>query len=288
MLVQLLLFFCSAVNLSLASKKDRNVCSLELQSILAVSPSCAEKYFTDLDLKLRESTPLLFSSQASAVIENFENTFGVSVNSYSAFGIQCNVYSNTNSQTFSANATTGVTLFPLNNGNGPSGIITSVNVAIDLNTTNVNNLVLRLQSATPTAGIDLFYGAACAGNPGIQGIFQDGGLDATDYCADLNVPRTYAAIGGSIMQKFEVNGIKTNTPMFLALRVVSANPSNITFNSASLTICSTNSFSYNAAKSNLNFPGLRYDSGVYYYTSVYRDELGQMQYITISGSNIHC
>ncbi len=69
------------------------LCKRLLEAVLRSSPSYAEGYFARLDEELRKHGPLLFSSQSSAVIENFENTFGVTVTSYAPFGSsQCNVY----------------------------------------------------------------------------------------------------------------------------------------------------------------------------------------------------
>ena len=276
----LVVLFCSLA--SVFAVNSQNGCKRQLQSILATSPSCAENYFAELNDKLRKLSPLLFSSQAESVIESFENTYGVTVALTPPVGYQCNVYNiNTLATILPPNVPQ---FFSFNNANGPEGMITSLKVSIDASTSSAQNLRLRLAYGQPNiaAPNSLLFGFICGTtNAGIKATFEDGGLNPANYCTQLNNELTFAPSGGgSIMQGVMANGVTANTPIYLAI----GTDTSVTFRSANLTICSTNTVSYDVAKSNLNVNGFRYDAGTYYYTSVYRDQYGQMQYVTISGS----
>ncbi len=164
------------------------------------------------------------------------------------------------------------------NTTGPSGPITNLKITINVNASVLVSFTMRLRyfgtnNSFPTLVV---FGQTCPGNPGIIATFKEGGLRPANYCTSMNAGLTFATSTGlSILNSTQSNGVMADSPIYLLLGW-----SNTTvLNSASLTICTgtPSSFSYDMARSNLNVPGLRYDAGTFYYTSIYRDEFGQEQ-----------
>ncbi len=269
--------------------KPSNVCEKQLQGIMSRSPSstCTADYFAQIERELRKFSPLLFSSEAESVFENLETTYGVSITSTPPFGYKCSVYSNTTSLV--VNSAINPFFFSFDNSMASSQPITSLTVSLKLTTDTISNVKVGLQYFQASSSVQSIYllNGNCGSRPAFLGTVEDGGLAVASNCNNLNAGLTFAAVGGSIMNSLTTNGVLANSPIYLsAMKNSEALPS-FTFVSANITICTTNpvsTYTYDIAKSNLNVPGLRYDAGVYFYTTVIRDEYGQMQYITISAS----
>ena len=291
----------SAIGGSKEATGSKEKCLKALQAVVQGSESCAERYFESINEQLRRYTTQLFTSQAQSVIDKFEQEFGVSITQsfYSAastFGGCTDYVVNTPS------------LIPVDqnypisfaNTEAPAQSIESISVSVNLETSNVNNLQIFLSYFEPVSienVISLYMPNQCDTQPGFLATFQDGGLDYLNYCAQLTNGLTFAASEGlSIQESLTQSGVQSNSPIYLVISALNFGPSSVAvqFNSATLRICTAqmtaSALTRDVAKSNLNVPGFRYDAGVYYYTTVYRDEAGQMQYITISAakSSIFC
>ncbi len=251
-----LIVLLAGFSLSVMASNGAKLCSRQLREILQISPACAENYFAVIDGKLRQYEPLLFTPQAQAIFDKFENSFGVSITETPTTGSQCNTYSNLNA----GNITRSPSFFAFDNSNAPATPITSLSISVDVESQDTSNLRLYLSYGNPPSTIrrnlNLFFGN-CAGNTGLVATFEDGGAGIDNNCANLNDGLALLPnLNRSISTSLKTNGVIANTPISLTLTKVNNDHGDIIFNSANLTICSSLYYSYDFARSNLNVPGL--------------------------------
>lgn len=71
---------------SLGYDQKAKACSRELEAIVFHPPNCSFDYLREITKTLVVQSPLLWTDRAASVIETFENTFGVNVVFFDAFG----------------------------------------------------------------------------------------------------------------------------------------------------------------------------------------------------------
>ena len=307
------LFTCAAFilsSLSNASQCDSEDCSKTLQGIISKPNECAQNYLENINEKLKLQTPLLFGPQQQQVIDNFENTFGVTVTVNSPFpsatqssglssGEICIPFTNNTATTIPGGT---VAYFGFDNTAYSDYAISNMYISLNAVYPDIENSEVSLTyfDEDPYQSLSLIsFPTSCSGDPGFVGTFADGVTETVEnFCDSLTSGMTFQPAGGSnaIMTSIEDNDVKFNTPIYLFTRSGLITQ----FNSATLTICTTDpvpititqNFNYTSdiAQSKLNIPGFRKDSGNYYYTSEYQYIDGQMLDITISVpvTNIIC
>lgn len=269
---------------SLADRNGNEECKRQLEAVLFSPESCAKEYLAGIDAQLRQYGPLvLFTPRGQALIDSLERNYGVTIEVTNPFQQGCSVYSNLDSQQVDISPVGFPTLFPFNNGDGQSGVITSIKVSVDATTNNAIYLALTLRFG-PNVAVSPFIpllAGDCLGSAAFQGSFEDGGLTISGNCGNLNNGLTFTATGGSLMDAVAANGVTANTPMFLGVRSLSGS---VSYQSANLTVCwrAANAFSQSLLRSNMNVPGFSVGDDAYHYTSIYYDSFAEMRYVTIS------
>lgn len=273
-------------------------CEQELQGIISVPENCAEKYLRNLMRQLKTKKSLLFTSEADSVVQNFEQTYGVTVTLNQPYpritDESCYQFTNNTSGFYATAAynTTDAAFFSFNNtelGNLP---ISNINVTVSLLASSVQTTIMGIAfnfGTTSGAGLPFMIFQCGAQASWINATFADGGALVDDNCNNLGDGLVLQAYT-NMMEIIKQNAITFATPMQF---VVANPPSGVYFDSVTLTLCTKEvapPYTSTWSKSNLNVLGFRKSEDTFYSTAIFYDSYGQMLYVTISvpAASISC
>ncbi len=278
-LVMLLFAALAFVPFILASK-----CKFELESVLAAPNTFPENYLRLLSNKLSQFSELLFTSQAASVISSFEQEYGVTVSLQAPFPVDtitsCNFYQyDGNSQPFlngpfPFNITEQGQIYNLSIAN-IFGTLGNDNKAL----TATNSVSLQISFQAPNGFTSQVLDASCSFS---SRNYQFGLADSSD------IPFDCTTIGGQLTYSptspfSQFKGVEANGQWELIL-FSDDNASSLQTFRIDYCLATQPYYSSDIARSNLNFPGYRFDSGVAYFTSIDRNSQGEKLYVTISRS----
>ncbi len=233
-----------------------------------------EAYLLKVNQELHRKRPLLFTSQRSAIIASFEQTFGVVISAQSAFPYFLKTECLTQSKTFELD---GFSARSINFRVSEDGVFLNSSIP-KLRLNGTNTLMLTLSLTSPSQKHQNIYQNECGSQRmGFNAAFRDNGRAFSGPTCQ------YIGTGSETYRPTQL--FSTFTGEYVkGTWIFEAFASTARIAELRWSICYVTDgggMSRNFAVANLNFPAYSERSGWCQLTSTYRNYRGELLYITI-------
>lgn len=294
MLLVLFVLLASFSSLFKAAKgnhgKQKNkyyYCARTLNKIIYQPEACGQAYLSQVNKNLKRYSPLLFTDQKDSIIANFEQQYGVSIETFSPFSrlgddiISCDTFVQGQRTLSSASANN----FPFNEQS--SGTFVSASITgyrVQGGAASLSSSTIKLTSPGNTI-IQNVYNNSCTGANAFNVNFSDDGqnLNTPNCGAQLNSGQTFKPT-----QPFATfDGTQVQGSWSVAVTISESRQ----LQGFNLTICYSNPnyiYPRDIAYSNLNSPAFSRENGLSKLSSIYRNTIGEELYVSITSDNLSC